>query len=106
MGMTLQGWAVLSKCANPECSQQFRYLHSGKLFCLTPTPEIEAIGGVIPKLSERFWLCERCSKTMTLVWVGTHAQVVALPAGAGETAGVLSAKAALTERRRAASRSR
>jgi hypothetical protein len=33
---------VLSKCANPECSQQFRYLRQGRLFNLTPTPEVQA----------------------------------------------------------------
>src|ERR1700752_692239 len=30
---------MLSKCANPECSEILRYLHQGKIFCLSPTPE-------------------------------------------------------------------
>ena len=33
---------MLSKCANPECFEQFRYLHQGKIFLLTPPPELQA----------------------------------------------------------------
>lgn len=66
--------------ANPECSERFLYLHQGKLFQLMPTPEIAAVGeGFLPVLSERFWLCDRCSKTMTIVWAGTGPKLVPLP---------------------------
>jgi hypothetical protein len=72
---------VLSKCANPECSEQFRYLHQGKLFLLNPSPEIETIDGEFSaSLYERFWLCDRCSKEMTMVWGGTGVRLVPLPA--------------------------
>ncbi|HYM76402.1 MAG TPA: hypothetical protein VE377_10535 [Candidatus Dormibacteraeota bacterium] len=72
---------MLSKCANPECSEQFRYLHQGKLFHLTPTPEIEMLDGEFSSsLYERFWLCDRCSKEMTLVWGGTGVRLAPLPA--------------------------
>jgi len=72
---------VLSKCANPECSEQFRFLHEGKVFQLTPTPEVQEMSeGAFPGLYERFWLCDRCSKEMTLIWAGTHAKLVPLPA--------------------------
>jgi hypothetical protein len=71
---------MLSKCANPECSERFMYLGRGKLFHLTPTPDLEAIGGEsVPLLYERFWLCEECSKKMTLIWGGTEAKLVSLP---------------------------
>jgi len=71
---------VLSKCANPECSEQFRFLHQGKLFCLVPTPEVQAMEeGITAALYERFWLCDRCAKTMTLVWGGTRARIVPRP---------------------------
>lgn len=71
---------MLSKCANPACSERFRYLHQGKLFQLTPLPELEAATGIIvPQLYERFWLCDRCSKEMTVVWGGTEAEVIPLP---------------------------
>jgi hypothetical protein len=84
---------VLSKCANPGCSEQFRYLHQGKLYCLIPTPEVQAVGnGRIPTLYERFWLCARCSKTLTLIWSGTQATVVPLPAKPVSMPEVLSAK--------------
>ena len=72
---------MLSKCANPECSEIFRYLHAGKIFYLAPTPEIEiAMGMQHPALHERFWLCAQCSKEMTVVWGGMQAKGVRLPA--------------------------
>jgi hypothetical protein len=72
---------MLSKCANPECSEIFRYLHAGKIFYLAPTPDMEiAMGMQHPALHERFWLCARCSKEMTVVWGGVQAKVVRLPA--------------------------
>jgi hypothetical protein len=79
------GWlecAMLSKCANPDCSEVLRYLHEGKIFCLSPTPEVEAVtGDLLPVLHERFWLCDECSKEMTVVWGGTEVKLVPLPEG-------------------------
>jgi len=70
---------MLAKCANPECSEVFRYLHEGKIFLLSPTPEVEIVAGnAHPSLYERFWLCDKCSKQMTVVWDGTQAKLVAL----------------------------
>ncbi|MGC1450876.1 MAG: hypothetical protein WA830_12640 [Candidatus Sulfotelmatobacter sp.] len=70
---------MLSKCTNPDCSETFRYLHLGKIFCLAATPEIQAATETLnPVLEERFWLCERCSKEMTLVWGGTQVKLVRL----------------------------
>jgi len=84
---------MLSKCANPDCSEQFHYLHQGKLFCLTPTPEVQAITeDACPALYERFWLCESCAKEMTLVWGGTQAKLVPLPAETLDMPAVLSGK--------------
>ena len=71
---------MISKCANPACSEKFLHLHEGKIFHLSPTPEVEAAtGGFAPSLYERFWLCDRCSRQMTLVWGGTEAKLVELP---------------------------
>jgi hypothetical protein len=71
---------MLSKCANPECSEILRYLHQGKIFCLAPTPEVQSVTGMLnPAFEERFWLCERCSKEMTVVWGGTRVRLVRLP---------------------------
>jgi hypothetical protein len=70
---------MLSKCANPDCSEEFRYLHQGKIFFLSPTPEVEAVvGDSLNILLERFWLCDRCCREMTMVWDGTQAKVVPL----------------------------
>lgn len=78
---------MLSKCANPDCSEIFRYLHQGKVFCLAPTPEVEAVTGeFLPQFQERFWLCDECSKKITVVWGGTQVKLEPLPAQeAGES---------------------
>lgn len=71
---------MLSKCANPNCSEQFQYLHQGKLFCLSPTPQVEAMhDGSRELLYERFWLCDFCCKEMKVVWDGYRAKIVRLP---------------------------
>ena len=70
---------MLSKCANPDCSETSRYLHQGKIFCVAPTPEVETLSEKLrPALQERFWLCTRCSKEMTLIWAGTQVRLVRL----------------------------
>lgn len=72
---------MLSKCANPDCSEQFHSITQGKLFHLTPTRELEILSeDYFPFLYERYWLCDRCSKEMTVIWDGTQARVVTLPA--------------------------
>jgi len=79
---------MLSKCANPECPEKFLFLHLGKLFCLGPTPEIEASAGALSLPQERFWLCDRCAKIMTIVWDGTKAALIPLPQAAKPTKAV------------------
>ncbi|HTW32628.1 MAG TPA: hypothetical protein VMD76_13185 [Candidatus Sulfotelmatobacter sp.] len=70
---------MVSKCANPECLEPFLYLNQGKLFHLKPTPEIESSSPApSEQLHERFWLCSRCAKRMTLIWDGTQAKLVPL----------------------------
>lgn len=67
---------MLSKCANPGCSAQFLYLHSGKLFRVEQSPNVTAAdlpgkanpGAKKPvRRLEYFWLCAECARTMTLV---------------------------------------
>jgi len=72
---------MLSKCANPECGEVFRYLHQGKIFHLPPTlePQATTAAGSSPSLRERFWLCTHCSKRMTLIWDGTRVKLAHLP---------------------------
>ncbi len=79
---------MLSKCANPECPKIFRYLYQGKIFHLDPTPEVQAVPGVSSVLlHERFWLCDQCSKEMTLLWGGTQVKLVRLPIEIDSSAG-------------------
>jgi len=53
---------MLSKCMNPACAAKFRYLHEGKLFKVQSQP---AGPEDIPKV-EFFWLCNDCSRKLTL----------------------------------------
>ena len=79
---------MLSKCANPGCTATFRYLHDGKVYrldvdVLAARGDFDANRGVGAPLTavstlapaplkkparalEYFWLCNRCSETMTL----------------------------------------
>jgi hypothetical protein len=68
---------MLSKCANPSCSAAFLYLHEGKIFYLAakPTAEDRSIKKPTRK-HERFWLCDACSRKMTIVSRGSEAVVV------------------------------
>ncbi len=76
--------AIVSKCANPACSQAFRYLRQGKIFHLSPTPAMQAsTRAVKPSLHERFWLCDECAKEMTVVWSGGEAKLVHLDGQSG-----------------------
>jgi hypothetical protein len=63
---------MLSKCANPNCSANFLYLHEGKLF----RSESASANGIaahdtgMKKSSRRiefFWLCANCAPRMTLI---------------------------------------
>lgn len=54
---------MLAKCANPVCCAPFRYLEEGELFRLEADPAESRPNSRRP---EYFWLCDACSKTMTL----------------------------------------
>lgn len=64
---------MLSKCANPSCSNQLIYLREGKIFVMEhgPRPKLwqqdPAPAGHSTYL-EHFWLCGRCAETLTLVY--------------------------------------
>jgi hypothetical protein len=34
---------MLAKCTNLECSKAFRFLHQGKVFRLSPTPDLRKV---------------------------------------------------------------
>jgi hypothetical protein len=66
---------MVAKCSNPSCSASFRYLGKGKLFRLEADPPLS---GSTSNRAEYFWLCGRCSSTMTLR-LGEDETVVAVP---------------------------
>ncbi len=61
---------MLSKCANPACSQPFRYLRDGKLFEIETKVGSESLAVGERKPSRRvefFWLCGQCATELTVV---------------------------------------
>lgn len=65
---------VLSKCANPDCVATFRYLHAGKLFRLETYSGLDRRRTMGPDVGQKkcmrriefFWLCDQCSRKMTV----------------------------------------
>ena len=63
---------MLSSCANPSCSRQFRYLHEGKLFLLTLKLD-ETITSAEGKPAQQAtevqyaWLCDQCTQRFEVV---------------------------------------
>ncbi len=70
---------MLSKCANPACSKEFRYLHQGKLYVIEAAAiastrdagEPIAQTNKLQKL-EHYWLCDTCCRTMKVIVDGNH----------------------------------
>jgi hypothetical protein len=59
---------MLSKCANPGCFANFRYLHEGRVFRLERTDPRHDTVGEHARSVEYFWLCERCSRSLKPVY--------------------------------------
>ncbi len=65
---------MVSKCANPECSAPFLYLHQGKLFRLDTEGRHDRrrhLGdengtGRNLRHVEFYWLCDACAGKMTI----------------------------------------
>jgi hypothetical protein len=72
---------MVSKCANPNCKAQFRYLKEGKLFQVE-TAKLAKSGDrgdkKPPHKIENFWLCDKCSVTLTVA-IERHKGVVVVP---------------------------
>ena len=61
---------MLSKCANPACSNLFLYLHQGRLFRMDTGAEA-AIASQFQAHAHRvefFWLCDDCAANMTVIF--------------------------------------
>jgi len=66
---------MLSKCANPSCSNRLVYLREGKIFMMEAAPSQAEPAMHLPKTSNRiehFWLCGACSAEMTLAYDRQH----------------------------------
>jgi hypothetical protein len=70
---------VVSRCANPSCEAQFKYLHEGRLFQFAAANT--SIRLAKSRLNFEFWwLCGQCCSSMTLIQSGsTGVRVVPLP---------------------------
>jgi hypothetical protein len=58
---------VVSKCANPECSKSFHYLHEGKLFRLMFRYPFQGVRSNEHRV-EYLWLCAECAAKYSLSW--------------------------------------
>lgn len=62
---------MLSKCANPHCSNTFRYLNEGKLYLLDAglarvTPSGSMRPGEVRRPPKYAWLCSTCCRHMAI----------------------------------------
>lgn len=82
---------MLAKCANPECSSSFRYLHEGKIFSLETTASATSVlERFSPGRIELFWLCDSCSLSLGVVSQNGAAAVQPLSSPWSETASAVS----------------
>lgn len=65
---------MLAKCANPECSQVFRYLGEGKVYRTGST----GFGQGARTDLEHFWLCPKCVGEM-MVAIEPNGRVIVIP---------------------------
>jgi len=76
---------MVSKCATPECSAQFRSLRNGKLFVFHWERPAQQ-RGQIARSTECFWLCADCARYWTLRMETEKAGVVVIRKPRGQTA--------------------
>jgi hypothetical protein len=69
---------MLNRCANPNCTRQFKYLN-GRLFRFNT---LAGNGPAIPNNSGQikwFWLCNECSDSLSLRWDRERQQLKIIP---------------------------
>jgi len=64
---------MLSKCANPDCTNRFLHLNEGKLFRwdgreILQHPHFRTDHSRPSRKIEFFWLCNDCSRWVTVVF--------------------------------------
>ena len=58
---------MLAKCANPSCTETFRYLSKGRLFRLEADPVSHSYTSYPDSIQdEYYWLCPSCADEYTL----------------------------------------
>jgi hypothetical protein len=67
--------SMVAKCINPYCHRPFRYLGHGKLFVTEYPPTLESGLSLHTRVREHFWLCEECSKSMTVAVRREHGRI-------------------------------
>ncbi len=73
---------MLKKCANPLCPNAFRVLSQGKLFQMEVDDFVACANrkNRSPRRVERYWLCDRCCSSLTLIFeTGRGMVTVPLP---------------------------
>lgn len=67
---------MVATCANSNCTATFRYLREGRLFAVQPSVSSRPGADLSPATRgpRFFWLCESCSRAMTIA-VGPNAAV-------------------------------
>ncbi|MGA2962601.1 MAG: hypothetical protein ABSD96_13070 [Candidatus Korobacteraceae bacterium] len=65
---------MLSKCANPSCSNEFHYFGEGKVFEIRwgSSSATHSGYGKKRKHTEHYWLCSSCSATLTIAMDSAH----------------------------------
>ena len=75
---------MLTKCANPSCPENFRYLGKGRLFRLEADPVSRSYNSYPESIQEEyFWICPACAECYTLhLEEGGRVSVTPLPRSA------------------------
>lgn len=66
---------MVGKCINPYCHRPFRSFGQGKLFMTEYPPTLESGLSLHARTREHFWLCEECSKSMTVAIRREHGRI-------------------------------
>ncbi len=82
---------MLSQCANPGCTNLFRFLHDGRVFVLDCGPNAaseksDEAWSAASRRVETFWLCAECSRSWTVKFDGRR--VVTLPVSGSSNSSV------------------
>jgi hypothetical protein len=69
--------SALGKCANPDCSAEFKRLGTGKIY--SSQVKHPQIWGLPPHIRQKVvWLCSKCSATKRVEFDQEHCEVLVL----------------------------